>query len=218
MGLWRIKVNNIAIISGSQRQHSNSIGLSQYLKTHYFSSTEVSECTIIDLSQYHELLHHYDTQTAHNETLLTQKNELLNVLYQCDAVVIVAPEWGGMLPPALVNLLLLCANGSANGLPLGHKPALAIGVSASSGGANAVNLLKSVGAKNTHMSWLALHAIVQNVDRFLDTPFDLNADHRTAEIQSRLNIACQSLLIYSNQLKPVRKKLVTLSLQHPFGQ
>ncbi|MCJ8337054.1 MAG: hypothetical protein MJK10_01160 [Pseudomonadales bacterium] len=67
------------------------------------------------------------------------------------------------IPPALVNLLLLTASGSASGLPLGHKPAFAIGISASAGGSNPISLLKGYAAKNSHLTWLPLHAIIQNV-------------------------------------------------------
>ena len=125
-----------------------------------------------------------------------------------------------MIPPALVNLLLLTANGSANGLPLGHKPAFAVGVSASNGGSNTISLLKSYGAKNSHLVWLPLHAIITNVDSFLAQQWqpELHNDDRIAQLQSRLSVGINSLFVYAKQLAPVREELVALSKVHPFGQ
>ena len=136
-------------------------------------------------------------------SLANNKDEVLGQLYACDAVVFIVPEWGGMIPPALVNLLLLSANGSANGLPLGHKPAFAIGVSASGGGSNPISLLKGYAAKNSHLTWLPLHAIIQNVGDFLEQTWAPTLDNRYSQVQSRLLVGLKSLTIYSNQLASV---------------
>ncbi len=114
--------------------------------------------------------------------------------------------------------MLLTANGSANGLPLGHKPAFAVGLSASSGGSNPISLLKGYAAKNSHLTWMPLHAIVQNVDDFLAKPWDPTLDNRFSQVQSRLLVGIKSLVIYSKQLMSVREELVALSKVHPFGQ
>ncbi len=151
-------------------------------------------------------------------SLANNKDEVLGQLYSCDAVVFIVPEWGGMIPPALVNLLLLSANGSANGLPLGHKPAFAIGVSASSGGSNPISLLKGYAAKNSHLTWLPLHAIIQNVEDFLKQTWTPTLENRYSQVQSRLLVGLRSLAIYSNQLASVRDELVVLSKEHPYGQ
>jgi len=184
------------------------------------------DSSILDLSRYPFLLDNYGisrgdgTQEGKGNpaSLASNKDDVLSQLYACDAVVFIAPEWGGMIPPALVNLLLLTANGSASGLPLGHKPAFAVGVSASSGGSNPISLLKGYAAKNSHLTWLPLHAIVQNVDDFLAQPWEPQSDSRFSQVQSRLFVGLKSLTIYAKQLSSVREELVELSKVHPFGQ
>jgi NAD(P)H-dependent FMN reductase len=174
--------------------------------------------SILDLSLYPFLLELYGVDSANADLLAKNKEEVLEQLYACDAIVFIVPEWGGMIPPALVNLLLLTANGSANGLPLGHKPGFIIGISASSGGSYPISLLKGYAAKNSHITWLPLHAIIQNVEAFLEMSWQPTLDNRFSQVQSRLQVGLKSLVIYSNQLANVREELVVLSKVHPFGQ
>lgn len=209
---------NVLIISGSQRKNSQSIEVAEYLQTNILNKIVDIDSEILDLSLYPFLLDHYGTDKGTPELLAGNKENVLSQLFACDAVVFIAPEWGGMIPPALVNLLLLTANGSANGLPLGHKPAFAIGVSASSGGSNPITLLKGYAAKNSHLTWLPLHGIIQNVEDFLAYEWDPKLEGRFNQVQSRLQVGLKSLVIYSQQLSSVREELVSLSKVHPFGQ
>jgi len=209
---------NILIISASQRDDSNSFKLSESIKNNVFDDQSNLTSSILDISQYPFLLDHYGYGRNDNKQLQSDKDTVLSQLYACDAVVIVVPEWGGMIPPALVNLLLLCANGSASGLPLGHKPAFAIGLSTSAGGSNPISLLKAYAAKNTHLTWLPLHAIVHNVEDFIALPWTPENTDRVSQVQSRISTGLKALEIYANTLKPVREQLVELSKIHPFGQ
>ncbi|KGJ88987.1 NAD(P)H-dependent oxidoreductase [Colwellia psychrerythraea] len=219
---------NILLVSGSQRDNSKSFAVAQYLQTNILNDIQEIDSTILDLSRYPFLLDHYgiakddtvrkDSGKDDATALANNKDEVLSQLYACDAVVFIAPEWGGMIPPALVNLLLLTANGSANGLPLGHKPAFAVGVSASGGGSNPISLLKGYAAKNSHLTWLPLHAIIQNVDDFLTQDWAPQLHSRFSQVQSRLLVGLKSLTIYAKQLSSVREELVELSKVHPFGQ
>ena len=164
-----MKKTKLLIVSGSQRLPSASKQLSDYLCQNKLSSLQDVEYKQLDLASFPSLLNHYGSSSEHNAEMHKNKDDVLSLLYWCDSVIIIAPEWGGMIPPALVNLFLLTANGSANGLPLGHKPGFAIGISASGGGANPISLLKAYAAKNSHLSWLSLHAVVNNVDEFTKT-------------------------------------------------
>ena len=219
------KTLNILLVSSSQRDDSKSFAVAQYLQTNILNDMQGVESSILDLSRYPVLLDHYRETTDKggisrddSTSLINNKDTVLKQLYSCDAVVFITPEWGGMIPPALVNLLLLTANGSANGLPLGHKPAFAIGVSATGGGSNPISLLKGYAAKNSHLTWLPLHAIVQNVDDFLAQGWAPELDNRFSQVQSRLLVGLKSLTIYAKQLSGVREELVELSKVHPFGQ
>ena len=222
------KTLNILLVSSSQRDDSKSFAVAQYLQTNILNDMQGVESSILDLSRYPVLLDHYGIGRETTDkggisrddstSLINNKDTVLKQLYSCDAVVFITPEWGGMIPPALVNLLLLTANGSANGLPLGHKPAFAIGVSATGGGSNPISLLKGYAAKNSHLTWLPLHAIVQNVDDFLAQGWAPELDNRFSQVQSRLLVGLKSLTIYAKQLSGVREELVELSKVHPFGQ
>lgn len=209
---------NILIISSSQRDQSKSAELARCIQTHIFQPMTDISTSVLDVSRYPCLLDHYGTDRDDGVQLASDKDQILSLLYGCDAVVFVVPEWGGMVPPALVNLLLLCANGSASGLPLGHKPAFAIGVSASAGGSNPITLLKGYAAKNSHLTWLPQHAIVQNVDDFLAEEWPSLTSDRITQVQSRLQTGLESLVIYARQLAVVREELVNLSKRHPYGQ
>lgn len=219
------KTLNILLVSSSQRDDSKSFAVAQYLQTNILNDMQGVESSILDLSRYPVLLDHYRETTDKggisrddSTSLINNKDTVLKQLYSCDAVVFITPEWGGMIPPTLVNLLLLTANGSANGLPLGHKPAFAIGVSATGGGSNPISLLKGYAAKNSHLTWLPLHGIVQNVDDFLAQGWAPELDNRFSQVQSRLLVGLKSLTIYAKQLSGVREELVELSKVHPFGQ
>lgn len=208
----------VLLISSSQRADSKSSAVAQYVQKHLLNDKADIDSSIVDISQYPFLLDHYGTGRSDSASLAINKSEVLEQLYACDAVVFVVPEWGGMIPPALVNLLLLTANGSAGGLPLGHKPAFAIGISASGGGSNPISLLKGYAAKNSHLTWLPLHAIIENVDDFLNHAWSPQLDNRFSQVQSRLLVGLESLTIYAKQLASVREELVALSKVHPFGQ
>lgn len=143
---------------------------------------------------------------------------MLKKLYACDGLVFVVPEWGGMVPPALINLLLLTANGSANGLPLGHKPAFIVGVSASAGGSYPISQLRGYAAKNSHINWIPLHVIVRNGKDFLIHPWTPEGENRFSEVQARLMTGLECLYIYAKQLKGVRENLISLFQRYPYGQ
>ncbi len=208
----------VLIVSASQREATKSFELAKYIQTNTLDKSPNVSSSILDLSCYSNLLDNYGANNEGNLVLGRQKDEVLSLLYHCDAIVFVAPEWGGMIPPALINLFLLTANGSANGLPLGHKPAFAVGVSASGGGNNPISLLKAYTAKNSHVTWLPLHAVVQNVVQFVQPEWSPALSDNFSQVQSRLLVGIKSLLIYSQQLALVRDDLVSLSKVHPFGQ
>jgi len=208
----------ILIVSASQRQQSKSFELAKYIQINTLDKYPNVSSSILDLSLYSSLLDNYGVNNEGNLILEREKDEVLSLLYRCDAIVFVAPEWGGMIPPALINLFLLTANGSANGLPLGHKPAFAVGVSASGGGNNPISLLKAYTAKNSHITWLPLHAVIQNVEEFLQQEWSPTLTDKFSQVQSRLLVGIKSLVIYSKQLAVVRDELVLLSKVHPFGQ
>ncbi len=210
---------DILVINCSQRDDSKSLEVSKYIQKNVLKAISNLSSSILDLSLHPFLLDHYGYGRENDNVLMDKdKKEVLDRLYACDAAIFVVPEWGGMIPPALVNLLLLCAYGSAQGLPLGHKPGFIVGVSASGGGTYPISLLKGYAAKNSHLTWTPLHTIISNVEDFLKNDWSPKDNHRFSQVQSRLVTGIESLIIYANKLKEVRSELVSLSKIHPFGQ
>ena len=85
---------NILIISGSQRDNSNSFAVASYLKTHCLDDNAAATSDILELARYPYLLSHCGSADFIPEAMAEQKETVLSKLYACDAVVFVAPEWG----------------------------------------------------------------------------------------------------------------------------
>lgn len=131
-------------------------------------------------------------------------------LTDAEALVIVSPEWSGMVPPGLKNFFLLCG-----GELLAHKPALIVSVSASLGGAYPVAELRTSSYKNTRICYLPDHVIVRHVGRMLhgESP----ADEHDAALRKRLEYALRMLLEYGRALRHVRSSGVVDLKSFPYG-
>ncbi|NQX81395.1 MAG: NAD(P)H-dependent oxidoreductase [Flavobacteriaceae bacterium] len=209
---------NITIIGASQRADSNSGKLANYIKNNISGNIKDVKFDVVDLSEYPFLVDFYGTKES-NEQVSKEQKELITKLNNSDGFIILAPEWGGMVPPALINMFLMTAYGTNGDLfPMAHKPAMAVGVSASGGGTYPVSILRSITGKNSHVLWLPQHAIVQNVGDFLEYDWNSQAEGRFSHTQSRLLTGVNSLVIYAEKLKPVRDLLIKQSLIHPYGQ
>jgi NAD(P)H-dependent FMN reductase len=131
-------------------------------------------------------------------------------LRQADAFVIISPEWAGMVPPGLKNLLLF-----AGPREVGHKPALIVAVSAARGGSYPVNELRTSGYKNSRLVHIPEHVLVQDVADVLhgDTP----ASDRDAWLRRRIEFAERILLEYAKALAPIRSSGLTEHADFPYG-
>ncbi|MBM3382748.1 MAG: NAD(P)H-dependent oxidoreductase [Betaproteobacteria bacterium] len=118
-------------------------------------------------------------------------------LISCDSFVFVAPEYGGMVPPALKNFFLLCSNQE-----LAHKPALIVGVSAGRSGSYPIVELRSSGYKNTRICYLPDHMIIRDAEKmFLN---DEPRDNFEASDRARLDYFLRVLKEYAKALSTVR--------------
>ncbi len=129
---------------------------------------------------------------------------------KADGFVIVSPEWAGMVPPGLKNLLLF-----AGPKEVGHKPALIIAVSASRGGSYPVNELRTSGYKNNRLLYIPEHVLVQDVADVLAG--DAPASDRDAWIRRRIEFADRILLAYARALAPIRSSGLTEHADFPYG-
>ncbi len=123
-------------------------------------------------------------------------------LKKAEGLVIVSPEWNGMVPSGLNNLLLHFSPAE-----VGHKPALIVTVSASRGGAYPVDQLRITGYKNSHMVYLPDHTIVRDAKTVLNGETIENDGDKF--VRNRLDFDLRLLAAYAEALAPVRAN-------HPF--
>lgn len=132
-------------------------------------------------------------------------------LITSDAIIVVSPEWGGMVPAALKNFFLICGNDE-----LAHKPALIVAVSAGTGGSYPVAELRMSSYKNNHLCYIPEHVIVRKVKDVLS---DLTQPVSKEDefIRKRLDYALNILKLYAEALKLVRASNVIDHKNFPYG-
>jgi NAD(P)H-dependent FMN reductase len=124
-------------------------------------------------------------------------------LQKSDAFVVMAPEYHGMLPSRLKNVLLLVGNGP----DLAHKPALAVGVSSSMGGTYPIAELRMNGVKNNRMVLIPDHMIVRDAaNMFRDDTSKLTEQQKKvdADLRARMTFSLGQLYAYADALKSAR--------------
>ena len=181
---------NIAIISASHRSGSQSLRIAEALRDQFL----LGNADVIDL--FDENLPLWDGEQA-----TMANNEVASVkarVKAADGLVMVIPEWHGMVPAGLKNLLLWLGADE-----LAHKPVLLVGISVSSGGAFVVSEMRASGYKNSRMLYLPEHLILRNVGK-LWTEQDLASD---AYMSGRAQYCIDQLLLYCSAMRPMRESL-----------
>ena len=122
-------------------------------------------------------------------------------LSESDALVVISPEWHGMVPAALKNFFLHYSRGQ-----LAHKPALIISVSASDGGAYPIMELRSSSYKNSRICYLPEHLIVRHVGSVFNPDGDNDAKPQ-AYLEKRLNYCLELLNSYGLAFSQLRSQM-----------
>lgn len=183
----------IAIISGSTRARSQSRRIADHLANRLAALAPATTTDIIDLAAlklplWDEAMWEKGSQAQARWAPVAER------LRACQGFVMISPEWGGMVAPAVKNFLLHCGADD-----LGHKPGLITAVSSGRGGAYPVAELRMSGYKNTHVLWLPDHVIVRDAEK-LDTTADPAAEPTLARIDYGLKL----LVAYAEALVAVR--------------
>lgn len=200
---------HIAIIVGSHRTASQSSRVGAYIAHDLARIDPALAIDTIDLAG--NPLPLWDESVWQGESELAARwKPCRDRLRKADGFVIIAPEWAGMAPPGLKNLLLF-----AGPREVGHKPALIVAVSAARGGSYPVNELRTSGYKNNRLVAIPEHVIVQDVADMLvgDTP----ASDRDSWLRRRLEFAERILLEYARALAPIRAGGLTEHADFPYG-
>jgi len=186
----------IGIISGSHRDPSQSAKVADYIQQQLaLSGVETWVFTLAN-----NPLPLWDQQVWENdegwESILTP---LKKELSECDAFVIVSPEWHGQVPAGLKNFFLLFSR-----YELGHKPALITTVSSGDGGAYPVAELRMSSYKNNRICYIPEQLILRNVESILNESPGDNNEAADSYFKERINWTLQLLQGYAKALKSMR--------------
>jgi len=199
----------IAIIVGSHRKDSQSSRVGAYIAQDLARIDPAVSVDTIDLAG--------NPLPLWDESLWQGDSELAagwkpyrDALRKADGFVVIAPEWAGMVPPGLKNLLLY-----AGPKEVGHKPALIVAVSSARGGSYPVNELRTSGYKNSRLVYIPEHVLVQDVADMLRG--EMPASDRDAWLRRRIEFADRILLEYAKALAGIRSSGLTENAEFPYG-
>lgn len=198
-----------AILCGSTRKTSQSGKVSRHLASRLAELAPAAAVERVDLSttpieSWHEGLWEPGVQPSAAWQATSAR------LAAADALIVVAPEWNGMVPPALLNVFLMASKGE-----LAHKPAMLVGVSGAVGGAYPIAELRAYGGKNTQICYVPDHVIVRDARNVLnDAEPQSDAD---AWLRGRIDYSLQVLGAYASAFRTVRESGVIDLKSHPYG-
>lgn len=199
----------ISVVSGSQRPNSQSKKVADYFLSQ-LARQEIGTGPLIDLGATPLPFWDESAFSSAPSPLNNAWKPVSEELASCDGFIVVVPEWHGMVPPALKNMLLLCTS------ELAHKPGLIVSVSASLGGTYPVVELRTTGFKNNRICWIPDHVIIHGVKSVLN---DEPAADAAAEekLVARCTYSLGLLLEYATALRQVRASKAYDPKAFPFG-
>lgn len=199
----------IAIVVGSHRVGSQSSRVGDYIATDLVRIDPSLTVDTIDLAGNPLPLWDESIWQAGSD-LGTRWKPYRDRMRKADGFVIISPEWAGMVPPGLKNLLLF-----AGPKEVGHKPALIVTVSASRGGSYPVSELRTSGFKNNRLVYIPEHVLVQDVADVLNG--EQPANERDAWLRRRIEFADRILLEYAKAMASIRSSGLTDHVDFPYG-
>lgn len=199
---------NILIISGSHRANSNSLRVA----TRYLEALESMDGITGDLIDLHDesiSLWSEDFWAASSDEK-SQWEPISARLKLADGFVVIAPEYGGMVPPALMNFLLKCS-----GPETGHKPALLVGVSSGAGGCYPLVQLRQFGFKNNFLCMIPFNILIKQASGLFCN--DAAVSDYEQSVERKIIYSVPLLLEYARALNLVRSGRVVDYDAHPYG-
>lgn len=189
----------VVIISGSNRAASGSRKVSDYL-VHVLSEEGVDSKLFdmheLDLPMWTDAM--WNKESEHSQNWQPIADDLL----ECNALVVVAAEWNGTVPPSLQNFIMHLSRET-----VGHKPCLLVAVSAGIGGTYPIAELKASINKNNRMLLIPDHVIVRGIGKILND-YELDeSDERDIEAKKRLGESVRELIVYAKHMKNLREEL-----------
>ncbi len=200
----------IAIICGSQRKRSQSAKVARFVQT-LLSQKGDAQSALIDLGE--APLRLWTDDPSEQELLKRTWHPISETLKTSEALIMITPEWNGMVPPALKNFFLYCTEHE-----IADKAALIVGVSSGRGGSVPAAELRVSSYKDTHLCYIPEQVIVSHVTGVLNSPPDGPPESEgDAYIRYRLSYGIDILMEYAKALALVRKSNVRNFEQIPYG-
>ena len=197
------------IVSGSTRVNPQSRKVAQYVE-HSIKTNLNAETYLLDLSTAN-LKYWDETFWSDYENFDPAWNIARKELNSSDAIVIVCPEWNGVIPPAVTNFFHLSTKGE-----LANKPGLIVTVSATMNGVYPVAELRLNSYKNTFINYIPQHVIVRYVGKVLNN-FNVVDGDDDKMIRDRIDYSLRVLNEYAKALIMVRESEVILKNPYPYG-
>lgn len=189
----------ISIISGSHRSPSQSEKVGSYIETLFKDKYASVEPYLYSLGD--NPLPLWDQSVWESDkTWQDRLNPLKQQFSSSDAFVIISPEWHGQVPSGLKNLFLLFSR-----FEFGHKPALIVTVSSSTGGTYPVAELRMSSYKNNRLCYIPENLIIRNVEDVFNSNPDDNDQKSHDYYTARLQWCADILIAYGSALRTVRE-------------
>ena len=186
------------IISGSHRKESNSFKVAQLLALRL---QQLNLDTTPDLLNMADSPLPFWDESMWEEASALKKHwqSFSDRLMRANALVVISPEWAGMVPAALKNFFLFCSPKE-----IGHKPALICTVSTGVGGCYPASELRVSSYKNNKLCYIPENLIIRSVGDFLagETKIAKDMRHRT-------DYALNLLGAYSSAMEAIRIPSIT---------
>ncbi|OED51038.1 flavoprotein [Endozoicomonas sp. (ex Bugula neritina AB1)] len=151
----------LVVVTGSHRVNSESERIGRLLAARAEEQSLFEQVEILSLSS-NPLPLWDEAIFSDGETWKQLLAPWRKTLKEADALIVVSPEWNGMVPAGLKNFFLIF--GAAQ---LGHKPALIVAVSSGQGGSYPVAELRMSSYKNSRLCFLPEHLIIHHADTAL---------------------------------------------------
>jgi NAD(P)H-dependent FMN reductase len=197
------------IVSGSNRQQSQSAKVANFL-ANYLSDKLNQDASVLDLAK--ENFRYWD-ETFWSDFANFDKNwlEARKGIIDSDGLVIIAPEWNGMIPPVLLNFFHLAVKGE-----LANKPALIVGVSSEINGAYPVSILRINSYKNSFLCYIPQHLIVRHVESVLNT-LECHENQEDESIRERIDYSLKVLVEYAKGFQLIRRSDIIIENKYKYG-
>lgn len=184
------------LLSGSHRASAESLKVTRFIEQAILRAFPGRETFLYSLSENPIPLWDENEGGASDEHWA----EPARHLGEADSLVVVCPEWNGMVTSGVKNFLHL-----AGADLVGHKAGLIVTVSASDNGVYPVSELRMNGTKNNRLCWIPEHLIIRQVGKVWNGEEPDPAVKSDAYLRKRLNYCLKLLDAYGHALTTVRE-------------